>query len=68
MIYTFTILAALIPQIKPAGIRVQAIAYQQVGDLVAAVELGLNVPELKASSEEALIKAVVNHDRLRHEQ
>jgi len=64
MIYTFAILLAPIPQIQLPGIRAQAIAYIQVGNLVAAVESGLNVEELKSSSEEILIQAVVSHDRL----
>jgi hypothetical protein len=63
MIYTFAIALAPVPELKPMGIS-QAIAYVQVGDLVAVVEFGLDVQALKSSPEPVLIQAVVNHDRL----
>lgn len=64
MIYAFAILSAPVPMIQPAGMLTDQIQYFQVEDLVVAVEPDIDVQELDQASEDRLLQAVLEHDRI----
>jgi hypothetical protein len=64
MIYAFAILSAPVPMIQPVGMLTDQIQYFEVEDLVVAVEPDIDVQELDQASEDRLLQAVVEHDRI----
>ncbi|CAN1209037.1 Gas vesicle synthesis GvpLGvpF [Tumidithrix helvetica PCC 7403] len=64
MLYAFAILAVPIPTIQPLGIEGKPVTFIQVGELVVVVEPNLNVEALKETTEEILLQAVLQHDRV----
>ncbi|MEE3717533.1 GvpL/GvpF family gas vesicle protein [Tumidithrix elongata RA019] len=64
MLYAFAILAAPIPTMSLLGIEGKPIACIQAGELVIALDPNLNVEALKETTEEILLQAVLQHDRV----
>jgi hypothetical protein len=64
MIYTYAILLAPAPADLPLGIRGKQIQYLQCDRLIAAIESDIDVEALNHLPEQALMQAIVQHDRL----
>jgi hypothetical protein len=63
MLYAFAILAVR-PTIELLGIEGKPITYIQAGELVMALDLDLDLEALKETTEEILLRAVLEHDRV----
>jgi hypothetical protein len=64
MIYTFAILLAPAPDALPLGITGKPIQYLNCDRIVAAVEPDVDIEALKLLPEQALVQAIIQHDRL----
>ena len=64
MIYTFAILLAPAPEDLPLGITGKPIQYWQCDRLIAAIATDVDIEALKLLPEQALMQAIVQHDRL----
>lgn len=64
MIYTFAILLAPEPADLPLGITGKSIQYLLCDRLIAAIESDIDVEALNHLPEQALMQAIVQHDRL----
>ncbi|NJK34609.1 MAG: hypothetical protein HC919_06450 [Oscillatoriales cyanobacterium SM2_2_1] len=63
MIYTYAFLLSPPPKAGIAGIG-QRVEFVTVGTIAAAVEQGVDVQRLKAESEDLLLQAVLDHERV----
>jgi hypothetical protein len=63
MIYTYAFLLCPPPQVEIPGIR-GTVQFAAVGTIAAAVEKGVDIQALKGESEESLLQAVLDHDRV----
>ena len=64
MLYTFAILLEPVPEYLPLGITGKPIQYLQCDRLVAVIEPDVDIEALKVLSEQSLMQAIVQHDRL----
>ena len=64
MIYTYAILLAPAPSDLPLGITGKPIEYLQGDRLIAVIESDIDVEALNHLPEQALMQAIVQHDRL----
>ena len=64
MIYTYAILLAPAPLALPLGITGKQIQYLQSDRLIAVIETDIDVEALNHLPEQALMQAIVQHDRL----
>lgn len=64
MIYTYAILLAPAPSDLPLGITGKQIQYLQCDRLIAVIESDIDVEALNHLPEQALMQAIVQHDRL----